>query len=116
MSDPLNYKQAEDGDYLIPDLKLPEQSPVNKYGLMRMDYLKAHRPALFSQMMCTGEINRHLHEIGETAYDRVERMIEELKKNDPPPNLETDQMGWVRHMNALKAQAEEIIQAELIYV
>ena len=42
-------------------------------------------------------------------------MTELLRKN-PPPNKETDQLGWVRHMNSLKAQAEEIIQAELICI
>lgn len=32
----------------------------------------------------------------------------------PAPDKKTRQMDWVRHMNALKAQAEEIVTAELI--
>jgi hypothetical protein len=112
----ITYKQAEDGDYLIPDIELPEQKPVNKYGLIRMDYIKVHKPLLWNRLMCRGTLNAHLHEIGETAYDRVELLIEELMKKDPPPDKATNQMGWVGHMNALKAQAEEIVLAELIYV
>ena len=118
MSEPteLTYRQAEDGDYLIPDLELPEQLPVNKYGLMRLDYLKVHRPILHNELVCTVTLNQHLHEIGEAAYDRLERIMEELEKKNPPPDKATNQMGWIGHMNALKAQAEEIILAELIYI
>ena len=34
------------GDYLLPDLGLTEeeQQPLGKYGIMRMNYLKEHRP------------------------------------------------------------------------
>jgi len=39
---------------------------------------------------------------------------EELLAADPAPDKKTRQMDWVRHMNALKAQAEEIVTAELI--
>jgi hypothetical protein len=45
----------------------------------------------------------------------MERLIEELVKKDPPPDKATNQMGWVGHMNSLKAQAEEIVLAELVY-
>ncbi|WP_394266368.1 TnpV protein [Anaerotignum sp.] len=31
------------------------------------------------------------------------------------PNKATHQMAWVQHMNSLKAQAEEIVLAEIIY-
>ena len=31
------------------------------------------------------------------------------------PNKATHQMAWVQYMNSLKAQAEEIVLAELIY-
>lgn len=41
------YTQA--GDYLIPNIKLPEGHPtsIGKYGRMRETYLKEHRPRLY---------------------------------------------------------------------
>ncbi len=40
----LTYTRS--GDYLIPDLSLTEQpqAPLGKYGRMRKNYLKEHRP------------------------------------------------------------------------
>ena len=37
-----------------------------------------------------------------------------LEKN-LAPDKETDTMTWIRHMNLLKAMAEEIVVRELIY-
>ncbi|RGH67620.1 TnpV protein [Ruminococcus sp. AM33-14] len=56
----------------------------------------------------------HLWEIQETATARVEQMMEELLKQNLEPDKKTNQMGWVQHMNMLKAQAEEVILTELI--
>jgi len=112
----LTYRQAEDGDYLIPNLELQEQKEVNMYGRMRLKFLQENRPLVYNSLMCKGTLNEHLHEIGETADARIEQMIEEFQKSDPPPDKATDMMGWVQHMNSLKAQAEEIVLAELIYI
>ena len=32
----------EENGNLIPDLELPEQKPIGKYGQMHLDYLKKH--------------------------------------------------------------------------
>ena len=57
----------------------------------------------------------YLKEIGETANRRMEQLIEELLKKNPAPDKANEQLAWVQHMNMLKAQAEEIVAAELIY-
>ena len=116
MKNPMNYIQ--NGDYLIPDLKLSEQptKPLGKYGRMRKAYLKEHRPILYNQLLMSEKLYPHLIEIDETANSRLEQMMpqlaesagatEELKARDP--------MRWVGLMNTCKAQAEEILMAELI--
>ena len=116
MKNPMNYIQ--NGDYLIPDLKLSEQpeKPLGKYGRMRKAYLKEHRPILYNQLLMSEKLYPHLREIDETANSRLEQMMpqlaeaagvtEELKARDP--------MAWVGLMNTCKAQAEEILMAELI--
>ena len=45
----------------------------------------------------------------------MELMMQQLLEKYPAPDKKTQQMAWVQHMNTLKAQAEEIICAELIY-
>ena len=45
------YRQ--EGDYLIPNLALPDESDyqIGKYGRMRRSYLKEHRPVLYANFL-----------------------------------------------------------------
>lgn len=51
------------------------------------------------------------------AGNRTELIVPELaKRNGVTEKLKAaNQLEWVRQMNACKAQAEEIVKAELIY-
>ena len=105
------------GDYLIPSLILIENEtkPLGKYSRMRKRYLKEHRPILWNSMILSETLYPHLREINETANRKMELIMTILLKSNPAPDKATQQMAWVRHMNTLKAQAEEIILSELIY-
>ncbi len=110
----ITYTQA--GDYLIPDIKLEETEdrPLGKYGRMRRAYLEENNQLLYNHLVLTGNLFPHLWEIQDTADARMKRLMAELLAANPAPDKKTRQMDWVRHMNALKAQAEEIVTAELI--
>ena len=109
-----------EGDYYIPNLALPKQEKVtlNKYGRMRLKYLKENKKAEYSIMLMEGTLNKHLKEIQETAQKRVNQIINQLKeKSDLTENMkDTDMLYWIGTMNTIKAQAEEIVISELIYV
>ena len=109
-----------EGDYYIPNLIMPKQEKItlNKYGRMRLNYLKEHKKAEYSIMLLEGTLNTHLKEIQETATTRVEQIIKQLKEksNLTEEMKNTDVLYWVGTMNSIKAQAEEIIYNELIYV
>ena len=62
-----------------------------------------------------GTLYPHLMELEQTAESRMQQMMTELLKQNPAPDKEKNQMSWVRHMNSLRAQTEEIILTELIY-
>jgi hypothetical protein len=115
MSNSLTYSQS--GDYLYPNLQLTptETQPLNKYGRMRRTFLQENKPLLYSNLVLSGKLFPHLWEIQQTVRDRMEQLMTELLAKNPAPNKETNQMGWVQHMNALKAQAEEMVLTELIY-
>ena len=62
-------------------------------------------------------VRQYYAKIDEAARNRMELIVPELaKQNGVTEQLKADnQMEWVRQMNACKAQAEEIVKAELIY-
>lgn len=107
-------------DYYIPNIVVPKQEKIilNKYGRMRLNYLKEHKKAEYTIMFMNGTLNTHLKEIQETADNRVQQIISELKaKSDLTEDMKnTDMFYWVGTMNTIKAQAEEIVFSELIYV
>lgn len=109
-----------EGNYYIPNLVMPEQEKItlNKYGRMRLNYLKENKKAEYSIMLMDGTLNSHLKEIQETATERVEKIIKQLKsKSNLTENMKnTDMLYWVGMMNNFKNQAEEIVFNELIYV
>ena len=113
-----NLTYTRNGDYLIPDLNLTEQPqrPLGKYGRMRKAYLKEHRPILYNQLLMSEKLYPHLIEIDETAQTRLEQMMPQLTKEAGATEelKTTDPMKWVGLMNTCKAQAEEILLAELI--
>ena len=105
------------GDYLFPNLILKSEAtePVGKYGLLRKQYLKEHKTNWYKSMLLTGKLDRHLVEIDRSTQERIDRIINDLSKTNPAPDKEADQLGWVAHMNSLKAMAEEIVLEELVY-
>ena len=109
-----------DGDYYIPNLTMPKQEKItlNKYGRMRLKYLKDYKKAEYTIMFMNGTLNTHLKEIQETAQTKLEQIINKLKeKSDLTEDIKnTDMLYWVGTMNSIKAQAEEIVLNELIYV
>ena len=113
----LTYTQ--NGDYLTPDLSLSEQpqTPLGKYGRMRKNYLKEHRPVLWNSLLLSEKLYPHLREIEEAANNRLELMMPELMKSAGVTEelKASDPMKWAGLMNTLKAQAEEVILAELVF-
>ena len=113
----LTYIQA--GDYQIPNITLRHTDiTIGRYGRMRREYLKEHRPILYSDLILTEQLFPHLSEINQAAQHRFDTMLprmmaqrgitEELKARD--------QMRWVQEMNAIRQTVDEIIRNELIYV
>lgn len=106
------------GDYFIPaiELKPVEDKVLNKYGRMRRTFLQEHNPILFDDMVLTEQLFPHLYEVQEIAKKRVEVIMAGLLEKNPAPDKEADAMAWVRHMNMMKAMAEEVVVREVIYI
>ena len=111
------YRQ--EGDYLIPNLSLPDESEyqIGKYGRTRRSYLKEHRPVLYANYLTSGTLHRHLAEIDQACNERMEIIVSAMaKQEDVTETLKASaQMEWVRHMNSIRSLAEEIVLTELVY-
>ena len=111
------YRQV--GDYLIPDIELPERNyEISKYGRMRHRYLKEHCKVQYTTMVLDGTLYDHLEEIDRICNERMETMVAAMKKQQGiTEELKArDQLAWVGAMNNIRNAAEEIISKELIYV
>ena len=107
------------GDYYLPDLVLNEEKPTyGKYGMLRKQFLKEHRPARYQYLLLCGKLTEHLNQIDQEAREQVEMLTEQmLKKQGVNDNLKRqDQMMWVRLMNNIKASAEEMVLREILYI
>lgn len=107
------------GDYYMPNLVLEKEKIIlNKYGRMRLKFLKENKKAEYMIMFTKGTLNKHLKEIQEIAEERIDIIIEQLKKqnNLTEEMKNTDQLYWVGMMNNFRNTAEEIVLNELIYV
>ena len=106
-----------EGDYYIPNLAMPKQEKIvlNKYGRMRLKYLKEHKKADYTIMLMDGTLNTHLKELQETADNRAQQIISELKaKSELTEEMKnTDMLYWVGTMNSIREQAEEIVFNDL---
>ena len=115
----MNFQYYKSGDYYLPDLRLqtPDLSPLGKYGRMRKQYLKEHRPILFSNLLLSEELYPHLVEINQSCVERMELLIRQMADREGVTEAlkAADQFEWVRRMNNIRSRAEEIVLNELVY-
>ena len=112
------YRQ--EGEYLIPNLTLPNGSDyeIGKYGRMRLAYLKEHRKILYTNYVTEGTLSKHLSEIDQACNERMENLVPAMAKQEGATEAlkAEDQMEWVCLMNSIRNRAEEIILREVVFV
>lgn len=109
------YKQV--GDYLLPDLEVPESPQIGIWGQRRLQHLRTSKRVLYTTMLMDGTLKAHLEEVDKSADEMYEQLTvqmkaqegvtEELKANNQPE--------WVQRMNSIRNRAKEIVYKELIY-
>ena len=106
------------GDVLLPNLTLETVPYANgKWSRLRKKHLETHRKGLYSCLLLSGKLPAHLDDVQRSAEQRLETIIAQMAKDAGVDEAlkAADQMEWVRSMNSIRAQAEEIILRELIY-
>lgn len=107
------------GDYLLPDLKLPEedQQPIGVWGQRHWRYLKEHRRATYATLLTSGKLNGYLADIDRQAEELFSRLVKQMAEAEGVTEKlkAADPMEWVRRMNNIRNRAMEIVNSELIY-
>ncbi len=108
------------GDYLLPNLTLAEKEnkQLNKYGLLRLEYLKKNKKSLYQELLMKDKLNEHLFSVSIIAEDRINNIINDLIKSDSSitEKLKSgNQLLWIQKMNNCKNIAEDIVLKEIIY-
>ena len=112
------YTLGADGLY-YPDLAVPdtEEAHYGKYGMLREQYLRNHKKALYFTLLTSCELISHLNEIDDKANEMYELLEKQMKGRQGITEAlkAKDQIEWVKAMNNIRNAADEIILNELIY-
>lgn len=107
------------GDYYLPDLKLPdeENKPIGLWGQRHARYLKQSHKVLYMNLLTSGKLNSYLADIDEQAEDMFFRLVKQMAKQEGVTEQlkSKNQICWVGHMNNIRSRATEIVNSDLIY-
>ena len=101
MATMITYTQQ--GDYLLPDLKLPDQPKVEIgiWGKRHLRYLEKHHPIIYTNLLTSCKLTEYLADIDKQAEDMFFRLVEQLaEKEGVTEQLKaSNQMLWVARMS-----------------
>ena len=107
------------GDYYMPCLVIPEEEvhTIGIWGRKHQQYLREHRPIIYSNLILSGKLYSYLAEIDTQARNKLDLLVIQLAEKEGINDQlkEQNQLAWVRAMNNIRNRAEEIILKELIF-
>lgn len=117
MKNEITYTQH--GDYLLPDLKLPEQPKVEIgiWGRRHERYIKQHHKLRYFNLLTSCKLIAYLADIDREAAEMYDRLVKQFAKQEGiNEQLKYDNpMLWVKRMNNIRNRATEYILSQLIY-
>ncbi len=108
------YRQ--EGDYLLPNLTVPEIGSVGIWGQRHLRYIKEHRRAFYTSLQLSGKLDSYLADIDQQAEAMFSQLVEQIAQcQGVTEQLKaSDQMAWVGRMNNIRAGAIEVINEEIV--
>ena len=107
-----------EGDYQIPNLKLSDTTEyqIGKYGRMRQRFLKENHGGIYSYILLSETLWKHLAEIDEESNEMMERLVEQMANNEGvTEQLKSDDwLCWFQKMNGIRNRAEEVVLHNLV--
>lgn len=110
---------TQQGDYLLPNLKLPKQQKCETgvFGLRHKNYLLRYHKISYYNLLTSGKIVKYLSDIDNQANELFATLVKQLseKENVTEQLKAKNQTEWIRRMNSIRNRALEIVNEELIY-
>ena len=108
---------TSEGDYLLPNVEVPESPQIGIWGERRRRYLQTSQKTLYTAMLLGDTLNTHLEEVDKLALEMFDRLVEQMKSPDciTEELKAANQLEWVQRMNAIHHEATEVVMKELIY-
>ena len=105
------------GDYLLPDVELPEEKPIGVWGTRHHNYLRKANRVFLSQLVISGKMNDYLADIDKQAEEMFLRLVKQMAESEGvTEQFKADnQMEWVARMNNIRSRAMEIVNYEYIF-
>ncbi len=117
MKNEMTYTQQ--GDYLLPDLRLPEQPKVEIgiWGRRHERYIKKYHKLRYFNLLTSCKLVDYLADIDREAREMYNRLVEQIAERESvTEQLKSDNLLlWVRKMNTIRNQATEIVNNSIIY-
>ena len=112
-----NLEYREVNSVLIPDIELPEEKEIGRFGYQHELWLKQHRRCRYSHLIGSGEIIDYLASVDAGANEMYESLIADFAKaEDVDENRKaTDQMRWIQRMQSIANRVREIVEKEVIF-
>jgi len=110
------YRQV--GDYLLPDIEVPESPQIGIWGQRQLQYLRTNQRVLYTTMLMGDTLKAHLEEVDKSAEEMFDQLTMQLKAQEGVTEelKANNQMEWVQRMNNIRNHAVEIVYKELIYI
>lgn len=107
------------GDYLLPDLTMPEQpeQSMGRYARMRRKFLKEHHKVRYYNLLTSCTLNEHLNETEQRATELEQKLTRQMAQTEGVTESlkAADMMSWVRKMNSIRNRVQEIVLTEIVY-
>lgn len=112
----INY--IEKDGLLYPDLQLPKQFILSRFGCLRKEYLKRHCPVEYTKMLIKGELDEYLKQFDDEMNDLHDCLIKRFQERRNINDIlkEKNQLKWAQEMNNIKNAVDEIIINEHICI
>ena len=117
MENIITYTQQ--GEYLLPDLELPEQPKVEigVFGQRHKRYLKEHHRLIYFNLLTSCKLAAYLADIDSQANEMYDLLVRQLSEEENiSEQLKSDNpIELARKMNTIRLTATEIVNREIIY-
>ena len=107
------------GDYLLPNLTLPEQKnrEIGVWGQRHKRYLLNHHKVRYYNLLTSCKLTDYLADINEQAENMYQLLVKQLaEQEEVTEQLKAENlMLWVQKMNNIQNRAREIVNKNIIY-